>query len=596
MIIVGFKSGGHDPAMAILKDGVVVCAAEEERFTRVKHSHGSIPIQSIKWGLSRIGIKPEEVDYWAVHHARPLRVVLLTIAPYMYKPPKNYAELRFAAIQIRNVLKNFYLNWLKSRTATQRLFQELGIKNPKIFFVEHHVAHGLSASMFSGIKEGLSLSIDGKGDGTSLMVATFANSKTGVKSKNFYDIKRRFDPRYSLGLAYTGFTKFLGFEPNDAEYKVMGLASYGTAAINLDKIFGYKKNGMPTRKIAPFVYNWRRSKHLEDFFGLSPRSPESQWEGIHADIAASAQKKLEESALAFANRYLKRYNKKSLVLSGGVCLNVKMNMVLRESLNLDEFYVQPVSSDAGLPLGCVAFVYRKVTGLTPSSLSTLHLGPDISEFSLEHLKEDSRIEFESFISMESLCEVVAREISNGAVVAWMQGQMEFGPRSLGARSILADPRRSDNRDRVNVKIKFRELFRPFCPSMLKDDFEKYVEGESAWIKSKSYHFMIEAFKANELAVQEIPAVIHVDGTFRPQVVEEVELVDSITPYQLLLKKFREITGIGVLLNTSLNRRGEPIACTPEQGMNIFHGTDLDLLVINQTIFRKRVRSEMNHEN
>lgn len=586
MIVVGFKSGGHDPAMAILKDGVVVCAAEEERFTRVKHSHGSIPVQSIQWGLNKLGIKPTDVDFWAVHHAKPLKVLYLTIAPYLRKPPKNHAELRFAVIQILNV-RRFYLYWLRSRTATQRLFQELGVSNPKVFYVEHHVAHGLSASMFSGIKEGLSISLDGKGDGTSLMVANFSNSRISAQLKSFFDIKKRLDPRYSLGLAYTGFTKFLGFEPNDAEYKVMGLASYGNPSINLDKIFGYHKSGRPTRKIAPYVYNWRRSSHFHDFFRIPPREPESKWERDHADIAASAQKKLEDSALAFSKRYLKKYGKDSLVLSGGVCLNVKMNMVLRESLKLKEFYVQPVSSDAGLPLGCVAYAYASVTGITPSILTTLHLGPNIREFNIEGLMQDSKIGYESFNSMSSLCEVVSREISEGAVVAWMQGQMEFGPRSLGARSILADPRRVENRDRVNAKIKFRELFRPFCPSMLKLDFEKYVDSRSNWSTSKSYYFMIEAFRANKLATQEIPAVIHVDGTFRPQVLEEEDCADSIAPYQLLLKKFRDITGIGVLLNTSLNRRGEPIACTPQQGMDIFLATDLDLLVIGTTIFRKK---------
>ena len=597
VIIVGIKSGGHDPSIAILKDGELVFAAEEERFTRKKHAHGQIPINALKSGLKSIDLSAELVDYWVIHHAHPLKLIYRTVVPYLIKPPKNKLELRFAVIQIRNVI-NYLRSWLNKKTSTQKFFQELGLKNPNIIFLEHHVAHSLSATLFSNISEGLSISLDGKGDGSSLMVGTFSNlisrssnlEKINLGSKfynlkKFFQIKKRFDPRFSLGLAYSEFTKFLGFKPNDAEYKVMGIASYGVPEFNLEKIFGFDK-GVPRKKISSYLYWKQQSTHLVDFLGIEKRTPESDWSQVHANLAASVQFGLEQSMLSFSHQQLNKEQKVNLVLSGGVALNVKMNMILREKLNLNSFFVQPVSSDAGLALGCAGYMFKRLTGLNPKPLTTLHLGPDITEYSLEPLESNDKVTIERFQNWEALCKIVAKEISTGAVIAWMQGRMEFGPRSLGARSILADPRKLENKDHVNSKIKFRELFRPFCPSMLKSDFINYVEEGSKWEFSKSLPFMIEAFRVNEKARVEIPAVVHVDNTIRPQVLDESSYYLSEQPYVMLLNAFKKITGIGVLLNTSLNRRGEPIACEPLEGLEILLKTDLDFLVIGKSIIRK----------
>jgi len=261
-------------------------------------------------------------------------------------------------------------------------------------------------------------------------------------------------------------------------------------------------------------------------------------------------------------------------------------MVIREQApNLENFFVQPVSSDAGLALGCAAFGFYNLTGRFPSPMKSLHLGPHIDDFQLDE-KLVTSFDSENFTDFNQLAKVVASEIASGSIVGWMQGGMELGPRSLGARSILADPRKIENRDRVNEKIKFRELFRPFCPSMLKSDFLKYVEEDSKWEISKSLQFMIEAFRVNQLAVDEIPAVVHVHKTIRPQILDESMNVESEKPFLLLLQEFKSITGIGVLLNTSLNRRGEPIACSPTDGLKIFEGTDLDMMVVGTRIFRK----------
>jgi len=595
-IVVGFKSGGHDPSMAISVDGVIVAAAEEERFTRKKHSHGDLPVNAVRWGLKKAQISPDSVDLWVVHHAKPIEVVARTIWPYIKLPPKNYAELRHAAIQIRDVYRFWVLYRREGLLPYQRLFQNLGLKNPKVMFLEHHIAHNLSGSMFCGFDRGLAISMDGKGDGSSLMVSKFHNSQRLLGQKKrpnlFQDGKfrvlKRFDPRYSLGLAFTGFTKYLGFEPNDAEYKVMGLASYGKPNIDVAPVFGYKKSGRPTRKVAPYVYNWRRSRHFQDYFLNHERQPESQIEEFHKNIAASAQKELERSALAFVNRYLQKSGESNLVLSGGVCLNVKVNMVIREqSPNLENFFVQPVSSDAGLALGCAAFGFYNQTGRIPSPIKSLHLGPHIDDFDLDQNFVAS-FDCEEFTDLNKLIKVVAREIASGSVIGWMQGNMELGPRSLGARSILADPRKVENRDRVNEKIKFRELFRPFCPSMLKSEFLKYVQEDSNWEISKSLPFMIEAFRVNQLAAEEIPAVVHVDNTIRPQVLDGSFSIESEKPFLLLLQEFKNITGIGVLLNTSLNRRGEPIACSPVDGLKILEATELDFMVVGTKIFRKKL--------
>ena len=597
MIIVGIKSGGHDPSIAILKNGELVFAAEEERFTRKKHANGQMPINSLKSGLKSMDLRAESVDYWVIHHAHPLKLIYRTVVPYFIKPPRNKLELRFSVIQIRNGF--YYLrNWLKKKTSTQKFFQELGLKNPNIIFLEHHIAHSLSATLFSDIPEGLSISLDGKGDGSSLMVGTFSNfisrpskfeainlGSKGHNLKKFFQIKKRFDPRFSLGLAYSEFTKFLGFEPNDAEYKVMGLASYGVPELNLKDIFGFD-NGVPRKKLASYLYWKQQSTHLADFLGIEKRTPESDWSQVHANLASSVQFELEQSMLSFSHQQLIKEQKVDLVLSGGVALNVKMNMILREKLNLNSFFVQPVSSDAGLALGCAGYMHKRLTGFNPKPLSSLHLGPDITEYSLEPIEFNDKVTIEKFQNWEELCEIVAKEVSSGAVIAWMQGRMEFGPRSLGARSIIADPRKLENKDHVNSKIKFRELFRPFCPSMLKSDFINYVEEGSKWEFSKSLPFMIEAFRVNEKARAEIPAVVHVDNTIRPQVLDEASYYLSEQPYVMLLKAFKKITGIGVLLNTSLNRRGEPIACEPLEGLEILLKTDLDVLVIGRSIIRK----------
>jgi carbamoyltransferase len=597
VIIVGLKSGGHDPSIAILKDGELVFAAEEERFTRKKHAHGQIPINALKSGLKSINVPAELVNYWVIHHAHPLKLIYRTAVPYLMKPPKNILELRFAVIQIRDEI-NYFWSWYNKKTPVQKLFQELGLKNPNIIFLEHHVAHSLSATLFQDVSEGLSISLDGMGDGSSLMVGTFSNKISQTSKlqkiilcsqqynfKKFFQIRMRFDPRFSLGLAYSEFTKFLGFEPNDAEYKVMGLASYGVPKYNLKKVFGFDK-GIPKRKLASYVYWKPKSTSLADFLGIEKRTPESDWSQEHANLASSVQFELEQSMLSFSHQQLNKQQKVNLVLSGGVALNVKMNMNLREKLNLNSFFVQPVSSDAGLALGCAGYMYKKLTGLNPKPLKSLHLGPDITAYSLAPIELNQKVTIEKFQNWEDLCKIVAKEISSGAVVAWMQGRMEFGPRSLGARSILADPRKLENRDHVNSKIKFREMFRPFCPSMLKSDFIKYVEEGSKWELSNSLPFMIEAFRVNDKATAEIPAVVHIDKTIRPQILDESSDYLSEQPYLMLLKAFKNITGIGVLLNTSLNRRGEPIACKPLEGLEIFLDTHLDLLVIGKNIIRK----------
>lgn len=338
--------------------------------------------------------------------------------------------------------------------------------------------------------------------------------------------------------------------------------------------------------MASYLYWKPQSTHLADFLGIEKRTPESDWSQVHANLASSVQFELEQSMLSFSHLQLIKEQKVDLVLSGGVALNVKMNMILREKLNLNSFFVQPVSSDAGLALGCAGYMHKRLTGLNPKPMTSLHLGPDITEYSLEPINLNKKVTIEKFQNWEDLCEIVAKEISSGAVIAWMQGRMEFGPRSLGARSIIADPRKLENKDHVNSKIKFRELFRPFCPSMLKSDFINYVEEGSKWEFSKSLPFMIEAFRVNEKARAEIPAVVHVDNTIRPQVLDEASYYLSEQPYVMLLKAFKKITGIGVLLNTSLNRRGEPIACEPLEGLEILLKTDLDFLVIGRSIIRK----------
>lgn len=575
-VYVSFKSGGHDPSMAILIDGKIVAAAEEERFVRKKHARGHLPINAINWGLKKFGLKPSDVDCWIVTHVHPLVMPFVWIRAYLVPRPKNLTEIRYCLIRLKHTIifvKRFFLRSLPY----QLLLKELGIKHAKVKFLEHHLAHSYSSFLFSPFLTTLSISIDGKGDETSILIGEVKSPGGEIKPL------KRFDARFSLGLAFASLTKFLGFEPNDGEYKVMGLAPYGKPVIDLSPIFGISREGNVTRSFLPFIFNWKNSRHLQKFLGVEERTPESEIEPFHADLAASAQSTLESSMLNFIRHLRAKYSSSNLCLSGGVALNVKMNKRIRDEVGLSGIYVQPVSSDSGLPLGGVAWEWYQNSKSKPEPLNSLHLGPDIEEFDIIDAIESYGYRFEV---LDKVVNQTATLLSEGAIIGWMQGRMELGPRALGARSILADPRTIQNRDMVNEKIKFREMFRPFCPSMLEEDFVRYCRTPKDAPNSLGKPFMIETFETTPEAAREIPAVVHIDYTTRPQVLGNTNWEASEFKYYSLLRSFKNITGVGVLLNTSFNRRGEPIACSPKDGLEIFRNTALDYLVIGNFLVHR----------
>lgn len=565
MYILAFKDG-HDPAACLMKDGSIVAAVEEERFNRVKHAPGKPPFESIRYCLSAAGITLDDVDYIVYASSKAPSYLLKIIWYYLVHPPvRHWEELRDAISYARKGLRRLRSHMRGSETY-QRLFAELGGRTRAVEEVDHHLSHAASAYYFSGLTgDAAILTMDGKGDSTAVYL--------GEAKEGSVRTLRRWGVPASLGLLYTSITKFLGFEPNEGEYKVMGLAPYGTPQGHFDRVFNIDPERGSIYIRPPFVYYKRNQAFLAEFFSLPARSRDESMSQAYEDLAASLQEQLEESVLNLVRYAVKKTGKRTLCMAGGVCLNVKMNKRIRESGLVDTLWVQPVSGDAGTVIGAAAQVYVEKTGKLPEPMRHLYFGPEYGEEEILQALQGAGLSYER---PASIAKAAADVLAGGGVLAWFEGRMEFGPRALGARSIVADPRNADMKERVNEKIKFRELFRPFCPSILDEDMADLVENPA------SSPYMIMAFDATKKAKESIPAVVHVDGTMRVQ-----EVVRNDAPmYWDLIKAFKEKSGVGAVLDTSLNRRGEPIVNTPQEAINLFLATDLDAMALGPFLVKK----------
>ena len=569
MNILGLNAFHGDSSAALLRDGVLVAAIEEERLNRIKHWAG-FPGLAAKSCLQII--EPAELAHVAV--SRDPSAHLWRKIGRVVSRPGEWSRLMSRAQNSIRVTK------LAADLSASGLARQDRLT---LHHVEHHCSHLASAFFGSPFEEAAIVSIDGFGDFSSLM--------WGIGRNNHFDVRGTVHFPHSLGIFYTAFTQFLGFPKYGDEYKMMGLSAYGEprfvsqvrevvstqgdqVRLNLD-YFLHQRGGvdMTWDNCEPSVGTVYSSKMVE-VFGRA-RVPRSDLLPHHSDLAASVQAVLEENYFAVLNFVQRESGQKNLCLAGGVALNCVANGMVFDKTPFRNIYVQPAAHDAGTSIGAALFVQHQILG-QPRSFQMRHVyyGPEYNDPEIERVLEDKCAVYHR-LDVASLIDRTAREIADGKIVGWFQGRMEFGPRALGARSILADPRRAEMKDTLNRRIKYREPFRPFCPSILAESTGDYFETDYP------SPFMVMAYKIKPARRSEIPAVTHGDGTGRLQTVEK----DVNALYWQLIHRFNELTGVPVLLNTSFNEN-EPIVNTPEQALDCFLRTQMDALAIGSYLVLK----------
>lgn len=562
-----------DPAAALVCDGRVVAFAEEERLVRNKHALSYFPSRSIKYVLEEAKLSIDDIDAittgWdcEAHEDGRLAAHFEEINALYPPPPHDVA---------------YQKNRLQSLTATnhrghliKNLRKMFGDREfPPFRFMDHHLAHAVMAYFHSGIDEALVLTIDGSGE---WITTAWWHGHDGK-----LDLLHEIKTPHSLGWFYSAFTEYLGFDAYDGEYKVMGLAAYGEPAPELaeklKEIVWYDGNGgflsdPNLLSMGPRSYSRYYPDTLIEFMGRPPRSQNEEIDDWHVSLAYEVQRRLESIVQEMTGYWVNKTELRKLCIAGGVGLNVKMNGNLFASEMVEDLFVHPLSSDTGMAVGSgMALEYLNGT-LRPETLEDVSFGPSYSDAEVERILKACKL---CYSYEESIEQSVARLLADGKVVGWFQGRMEAGPRALGNRSILADPRHVESRDRVNAVIKFREFWRPFCPSMTAEAADEYLTCRT------HAPFMIVTFGATQAAAEEIPAVVHVDKTSRVQVVSE----DVNPRYYRLLEEFKALTGVAVVLNTSFNIKGEPIVCSPHDAIRTFSATGLDALAIGPFLLLK----------
>jgi carbamoyltransferase len=590
MYILGISCYYHDAAAALLHDGQLVAAAEEERFTRKKHDSG-FPSKAIEFCVKQAGIKTDDLDY-AVFYEEPmmkLERVLLTALGGFPSSARMFRESML--VWIKDKL------WIKSE-----ILEKLNLPSSKLLFVEHHMAHAASAFYASPFPETAILTVDGVGEWTTAAIGQ-ATADWNGQGVNKLDLLSEIRFPHSLGLLYSAFTAFLGFEVNDGEYKVMGMAPYGEprfvdevmklVEVAADGSFRLKMDYFSFYNSVEHTYNQKfldlfgaPRKHESDFF--TPKThPErnneqAQRNQYYADIAASIQRVTEDILLSMARHVHKVTGSKRLCMAGGVALNSVANGRIVTETPFEEVYIQPAAGDSGGALGAALYAYHVMLG-KPRKFVQEHCywGESHSPDQVKAFLEQNSIKYEYVPNEEQLIEKTAATLINGHVVGWFQGGFEWGPRALGNRSILADPRRAEMKEIVNTKIKFREPFRPFAPAVLEERASEFftLPNPSACYPAR---FMLLVSDVLENQQQNIPAVTHVNGTARPQTIRR-----EMNPlYYRLIESFGEKTGVPVVLNTSFNLRGEPIVASPANAFNTFSKSDIDMLVMGPYVVSK----------
>ena len=596
--ILGISAFYHDSAATLIKDGEIIAAAQEERFTRKKHDSG-YPKNAINFVLNFAKINLSQVDH-IVFYEKPFLKFERLLETYVAFAPRGFSSFAKAMpIWLREKLfqKKLILDYLKSHDNN---FKD----ENKILFSEHHLSHAASAFYPSPFEEAIILTADGVGE--------WATTTVAIGNGDKLEIQKELHFPHSLGLLYSAFTYYTGFKVNSGEYKLMGLAPYGKP-IYVDQIIN---NLIDLKEDGTFILNQKYFNYstgltmtndkFDNLFNNPPRKPEKdKITQFHMDIAASIQSVTEKIMLRLAKSLKEEYKLNNLCLAGGVALNCVANgKILKEKI-FENIWVQPAAGDAGGSLGAALAYWhidlnQKRKNVLKDNMQGAYLGNFYSNDEIKKTLDEIGAEFIKKDENE-LIEKTALEISNGKAVGWFQGRMEFGPRALGNRSILGDPRSDKMQKNLNLKVKYRESFRPFAPSVLKEDVSNWFElnTDSPYMlfvsnikKEKTLDMTDEQKKLFGIDLlnikrSEIPAVTHVDYSARIQTVYQ----NTNERYYKLIKKFKEITNCPVLINTSFNIRGEPIVNTPQDAFNCFMGTDLDILVIGDYYLEKDKQNE-----
>ena len=597
--ILGISAFYHDSAAAIVIDGKIIAAAQEERFTRIKHD-SSYPFHAMEFVLSFSKLKLHQIDY-VVFYEKPFLKFERLLETYVAFAPKGF--------------KSFCMSvplWLKEKLFQKKLiFNELKKYDEnfsdinKIYFSEHHLSHASSAFYPSPFKEAIVLTADGVGEWGTTTVA--------IGKENELEILKEIQFPHSLGLLYSAFTYYTGFKVNSGEYKLMGLAPYGEPKYKkliTDNLIDIKDDGSFKLDQSFFEYSTglkMTSKRFSKLFGNKPRNPEKEkLTQFHMDIASSIQEVTEDIMLRITNSLANEYNIKNLCLAGGVALNCVANGKILRSGKFKNIWIQPAAGDAGGSLGAALGLWHielKKNRIINDrdSMKGSYLGPEYFQDEIEKKLKEVGANFE-VLDEDELIEKSSLALIEGKVIGWFQGRMEFGPRALGARSIIADSRSETMQKNLNLKVKYRESFRPFAPSVIREDVSKWFDlncdspymllvarvADKKCIKMTKDEELLFGIDKLNIKKSEIPAVTHVNYSARIQTVHK----ETNPKYYKLLSEFKKKSGCPVLVNTSFNIRGEPIVNTPKDAFRCFMGTEIDILVIGNCYLNKKSQNKL----
>jgi len=595
MYILGISAYYHDSAACLIKDGEIIAAAQEERFTRVKHD-SRFPSHAITYCLNEAGINSKNLDY-VVFYDKPFVKFERLLETYLAFAPRGFKSfVKSMPVWLKDKL---FQKSMISKELTKLLGKDVKW-DKRLLFSEHHLSHAASAFFPSPFEESAVLTMDGVGEWTTTSLA--------IGKGNSLSVHKEIHFPHSLGLLYSAFTYYTGFKVNSGEYKIMGLAPYGEPTfvdIIKDNLIDIKEDGSFQLNMSYFDYCTEltmTNKRFNKLFGGPPREAESELTQREMDLAASIQKVTEEVIIKLAKGIAKETRQKNLCLAGGVALNCVANGVLLREKVFENIWIQPAAGDAGGALGAALGAYyimldkARTVSDNLDSMRGAYLGPNFSNEEIKKYLTECGANYKE-LDDDAVINETAKGLADGKAIGWMNGRMEFGPRSLGGRSIIADPRSPLVQKTLNLKVKYRESFRPFAPSVLREDVSEWFEIDidspymlivADVIKTKRRKILDDEkslFGIEKLNVprSEIPAVTHVDYTARIQTVHK----ETNPRYHAVILKFKELTGCSVIVNTSFNVRGEPIVCTPEDAFRCFMGTELDLLVIGNMILHKQ---------
>lgn len=569
MNILGVSAYFHDASAAILKNGILIACAEEERFSRIKHDY-NFPERAITFCLQKADLTANDLDY-VIFFEKPFLKFERLLFSILQTFPKSLVTFRESMI-----------HWLVDKLWVKHTVQQfLNIPREKILFCEHHESHAASSFFCSPFDEAAILTVDGVGEWAAATLGSGKGSRITIKKEMHFP--------HSLGLLYSAFTAFLGFEVNEGEYKVMGMAPYGKPKYK-DKVYQLLRvfdDGSFYLNMRYFSYHYSShaafSRKFCDVFG-TPRAPKDSntLDPYYADVAASIQSVTEDILLKLAHQAYKETGSKNLCMAGGVALNSVANGRILQETPFENLYIQPAAGDGGGAVGAAMFAYHQLLG-KPRKFVMEHAywGEEYGDADIKEFLQSKNIPHAYYEDEQKLVEYCADNITRGKVCGWMQGRFEFGPRALGNRSIIGDPRKAEMKDIVNSKIKFREAFRPFAPVILQEKTHEYFTLRDCANQYPS-RFMLLVSPVAQDKREKIPAVTHEDGTGRLQTVKR----EWNHLYYDLIKNFGDATGVPVLLNTSFNLKGEPIVTTPENAMNTFMRSGLDFLVLGHYVIEK----------